>query len=58
MLNWSYGKTAVQHAMQAVAASGVGIAADIIDEEHDVGQHPHTAEARRRAGNVHIHQLS
>lgn len=31
-LNWSYGKTAVQHAMQAVAASGVGIAADIIDE--------------------------
>jgi hypothetical protein len=31
-LNWPFGKQAVQHAMESVASSGVGLAADIIDE--------------------------
>jgi len=31
-LNWPYGRQAVQHAMQSLAASGVAIGVDIIDE--------------------------
>ena len=31
-LNWQSGKTAVQHAMQSLAASGVAISVDMVDE--------------------------